>query len=67
MFAIILAVMGTRLLSFLFCREYGKDGITAVMRLADAVLHADKMIKSSISESFGSMKDECPDWITYTS
>lgn len=29
--------MGARLLSFLSCRAYGKFGITAVMRLADAV------------------------------
>jgi hypothetical protein len=29
-------------------REYGKSGSTAVMRLAEAVLHADMQIRSSI-------------------
>ena len=35
-----LAVMGARDLSFLSCLEYGKQGITAVIRLAEAVLQA---------------------------
>jgi len=37
-----LAVMGARDLSFLSCLEYGKQGITAVIRLAEAVLQAVK-------------------------
>lgn len=36
--------MGARLLSFLSCRAYGKFGMTAVMRLADAV----RPMKSSL-------------------
>jgi hypothetical protein len=35
-----LAVIGARDLSFLSCLEYGKQGITAVIRLAEAVLQA---------------------------
>ena len=51
MFAMSLAVIGARDLSFLSCLAYGKLGITAVMRLADAVLHALIMISSSMRPS----------------
>lgn len=46
-----LAVMGPRLRSFLSCREYGKHGMTAVTRFADAILQALMAISSSISRS----------------
>src|SRR5579871_2373520 len=46
-----LAVIGARDLSFLSCLAYGKFGITAVIRLADAVLHALIMIRSSMRPS----------------
>lgn len=45
--------MGARLLSFLSCRAYGKFGITAVMRLADAV----RPISAEVSAS--SPPDNC--------
>ena len=41
-------MIGALDLSFLSCRAYGKFGITAVMRLAEAVLHAAIMMRSSI-------------------
>lgn len=47
-FAMSLAVMGALLLSFLSCREYGKQGKTAVILLADAILHALMAMRSSI-------------------
>lgn len=50
-FAINFAVIGARDLSFLSCRAYGKFGITAVMRRAEAVLHALIMIRSSMRPS----------------
>ena len=40
MLATSLAVIGARLLSFLSCRAYGNRGITAVIRLALAILQA---------------------------
>jgi hypothetical protein len=52
MFATSLAVIGARLLSFLSCRAYGNSGMTAVMRLALAILHAWIMMHSSISAVF---------------
>lgn len=51
MFAISFAVMGARDLSFLSWRAYGKFGITAVIRRADAVLQALIMISNSMSAS----------------
>jgi len=53
-FATSFAEMGARLLSFLSWRAYGKLGMTAVIRRADAVLHAFTMINSSIKPSFTS-------------
>jgi hypothetical protein len=47
MLATSLAVMGARDRSFRSIREYGKHGITAVIRFADAVLHAEMRINSS--------------------
>lgn len=43
-----LAVMGARDLSFLSCRAYGKHGMTAVMRRAEAVRQAEMRMRSSI-------------------
>lgn len=54
MFAINFALIGARLLSFLSCLAYGKFGMTAVTRLADAVLHALIMMSSSIRWSLRS-------------
>ena len=51
MFAISLAVMGALDLSFLSCRAYGKFGITAVIRRAEAVLQALMIMRSSIRPS----------------
>lgn len=59
-FATNLAVMGARDLSFLSCLAYGKQGITAVTRAAEAILHALIIINSSIRWSFTSRH---PDWI----
>jgi len=49
--AMSLAVMGARDLSFLSWRAYGKLGITAVMRRAEAVLQALIMMRSSMRAS----------------
>lgn len=51
MFAINFAEIGARLLSFLSCRAYGKLGMTAVIRLAEAVLQALIIIRSSMRPS----------------
>ena len=59
------AVIGARDLSFLSWRAYGKLGITAVMRLADAVLQAFMMMRSSIRPSL--MSPGAVDWRTKTS
>ena len=48
MLATSFAVMGALDLSFLSCRAYGKQGMTAVIRLADAVRQALIMIRSSM-------------------
>ena len=47
--------MGARDLSFLSCRAYGKLGRIAVIRLAEEVLQAFIMIKSSIKPSLMSL------------
>lgn len=52
MFAMSLALMGARLLSFLSCRAYGKFGITAVMRRADAVLPVVLLLISLLTLGF---------------
>ena len=48
MFAISLAVIGALDLSFLSCLAYGKLGMTAVILLAEAVLQAFMIIRSSM-------------------
>lgn len=48
MFATSFAVIGARDWSFLSIRAYGKHGMTAVMRRAEAVLHAETRIRSSM-------------------
>lgn len=45
------AEIGARDLSFLSWRAYGKLGITAVIRRAEAVLHALIMMRSSMRPS----------------
>src|SRR6266550_4225777 len=64
MFATSFAVMGARDLSFLSMRAYGKQGMTAVIRRADAVLQAEIRIKSSMKLSLTSLQ---PDWMMNTS
>ena len=54
MLAISFAVMGARERSFLSCRAYGKLGITAVIRRAEAVLQAERMMRSSMRPSLTS-------------
>jgi hypothetical protein len=51
MLATSFAVIGALLRSFLSCREYGKHGRTAVIRLAEAILHAFIAMSSSMSIS----------------
>lgn len=63
-FATSLAVIGARDLSFLSIRAYGKQGITAVILRADAVLHAEIRMRSSIKLSLTSLQ---PDWMMKTS
>lgn len=63
-FATSFAVMGARDLSFLSMRAYGKHGMTAVIRRADAVLHAEMRIRSSMRLSLTSLH---PDWMMKTS
>lgn len=46
-------------LSFLSCLAYGKHGITAVTREADAILHAFIIINNSIRLSFISPDPDC--------
>lgn len=46
-------------LSFLSCLAYGKHGITAVTRDADAILHAFIIINNSIRLSFISPEPDC--------
>ena len=46
-------------LSFLSCLAYGKQGMTAVTRLADAILQALIMMRSSINISFTSLHPLC--------
>lgn len=46
-------------LSFLSCLAYGKHGITAVTREADAILHAFIIINSSMRLSFISPEPDC--------
>lgn len=53
------ATLVTITLSFLSCRAYGKQGITAVTRDADAILHALIMMRSSIIMSFTSPQPLC--------
>lgn len=63
-FAISLAEMGARDLSFLSCRAYGKFGITAVILRADAVLQALIIINNSIKPSL--ISPGAVDWIMNT-
>ena len=58
------AVMGARDLSFLSMRAYGKQGITAVIRRALAILQAEIRMRSSIRLSLTSLQ---PDWMIKTS
>src|ERR1700733_2785733 len=53
------AVMGARDLSFLSILAYGKQGMTAVIRRAEAVLHAEIKIRSSMRLSFTSLHPDC--------
>ena len=64
MFATSFAVIGARDLSFLSMRAYGKQGMTAVIRRADAPLQAEMRMRSSIRLSLTS---EQPDWMMKTS
>ena len=64
MSATSLEVIGSRGALFLSCREYGYQGMTAVIRLAEASRAALIMISSSISESF---VGEEHDWTMNTS
>lgn len=57
-------MIGARDLSFLSCRAYGKHGMTAVIRRAEAVRQALIMINSSIKWSFVFSE---PVWIMNTS
>lgn len=57
-------MMGARDLSFLSMRAYGKQGMTAVIRRAEAVLQAEMRIKSSMKLSLTSLQ---PDWMINTS
>lgn len=52
-------VLRKHTLSFLSCRAYGKHGMTAVTRLAEAILHALIMISSSIRLSLISPEPDC--------
>jgi hypothetical protein len=45
---IIFAVIGSRGRPFLSCLAYGNDGMTAVMRFAEALLRASIMINCSM-------------------
>lgn len=64
MFATNLAVIGALDLSFLSILAYGKQGITAVILLAEAILQAEMRIRSSIKLSLTSSQ---PDWMMKTS
>lgn len=64
MFATNLAVIGALDLSFLSILAYGKQGITAVILLAEAVLQAEMRIRSSMKLSLTSSQ---PDWMMKTS
>ena len=55
-----LAVIGMRDISFLSTLAYGKHGMTAVMRRADAVLQAEISMRSSIRLSSTGLQ---PDWM----
>ena len=59
MSATSLAVIGSRGALFLSWREYGYQGITAVIRLAEASRAALIMISSSISESLVGDEQDC--------
>ena len=58
------AVIGSRGADFLSCREYGYQGITAVIRLAEASLAAWIMISNSRRWS---LTGTFPDWTMKTS
>jgi len=64
MLATNFAVIGARDLFFLSIRAYGKQGMTAVILRADAVLHAEMRMRSSIRLSFVSLH---PVWMMKTS
>lgn len=56
MLATSFAVIGALDLSFLSIRAYGKQGITAVILRADAVLQAEMRMRSSIKLSLTSLQ-----------
>ena len=58
-FATSFAVMGALERSFLSCLAYGKHGKTAVMRLAEAILQALMVMRSSIKLSFTGSAEVC--------